>query len=127
MSERAFRLIQGIYILIALYFELDMMLYVYIGIIAFEGISNLRVPAVVSHLRYGLGKVDMLPSSGDYKFKFEAERMLRLVVTFLFVISFILYPEPTWFFPWFIGVMLFLAGLTKICPMVMFFRFLGFR
>ena len=125
MSERAFRLIQGVYILIALYFELDMMLYVYIGIIAFEGIFNLRVPVLVSHLRYGLGKVDILSSSGEYKF--EAERMLRLVVTFLFVITFILYPEPTWFFPWFIGVMLFLAGLTKICPMVMFFRYLGFR
>jgi hypothetical protein len=38
-----------------------------------------------------------------------------------------MYREQIWFFPWFIGFMLFMAGMTNICPMVMGLRWIGFR
>jgi hypothetical protein len=127
MNERGFRFIQGLYILIALYLESAIMMYIYLGVIGFEALTNWRVPILVSRLRYGRAMVDEAPQSQIYKFKFEAERMLRVVVLGLMVLTFIVFPDIAWFFPWFIGVMLFMAGITNICPMVMFMRFLGFR
>jgi uncharacterized protein YqhQ len=83
---------------------------------------------MVSRLRYGKRENEnKVTETKTSKFNFEAERMLRVVVIALLVVSFILYPELLWFVPWFIGVMLLLAGITKICPMVIFFHYLGFR
>lgn len=126
MSERAFRLIQGIYILTSLYLENDIMMYIYMGVIGFEAVTNLRVPIIVSRIRYGKGMVVDDADQMQCRFSFEAERMLRVVVFLLMVLTYIVFPVA-WFFPWFIGVMLLLAGITNICPMVMFMRFLGFR
>ena len=126
MSERTFRLIQGLYILTGLYLEIDLMMYIYMGVIAFEGLTNLRVPILVSRIRYGRAMVAEDPTSPECKFGFEAERMLRVVVFILMVLTYVVFPVA-WFFPWFIGVMLLMAGITNICPMVMFMRFLGFR
>jgi len=95
-------------------------------VIGFEGVTNLRVPIIVSRLRYGRGMVDENSDPMVCRFSFEAERMLRIVVLLLIILTYIVFPVA-WFFPWFIGVMLLLAGITNICPMVMFMRFLGFR
>jgi len=125
MSERSFRLFQGFYILLALYFELDMLLYAYIGLLAFEGLTNWRIPLLVTRLRYGKPAVDHEPTPAKYHF--EAERVFRLVMFTILVFTVLVFPEPAWFFPWFIGAMLLMAGITNICPMVMMFRSLGFR
>jgi len=125
MSERSFRLIQGLYILIALYFGWDMLLYAYIALLGFEGLTNWRIPLLITRLRYGKAAVsrDAVPA----KFHFEAERALRLVVFTMLVFTVLVFPEPAWFFPWFIGAMLLMAGITNICPMVIMFRSLGLR
>jgi hypothetical protein len=128
MSERDFRLIQGIYLLIALFFEIDMMIYVFIAVFLLEAVTNWRVPKLVSQMRFGRAAVaTQNAGEASARYKFEAERMLRITVDFLLVLSFVLYPELLWFLPWFVAVMLLLAGITKICPMVLFFRYLGFR
>lgn len=131
MSERSFRLIQGLYILVAMYFELDILLFIYLGVIAFEGLTNWRVPRIVNRLRYGkiatAADATSTARPTAAKFNFEAERALRLVVFVLLVFAILIFPEPGWFFPWFIGAMLLMAGVTNICPMVMMFRYLGFR
>ena len=127
MSERVFRLIQGFYILIPLYFGMDVLLYIYIGVLAFEAITNWRVPMLLSKLRYGKNAVADRLIKQDSTFGFESERLFRVVVLLLMILTFLLFPEPGWFVPWFIGVMLLMAGITSICPMVMFFRYLGFR
>lgn len=127
MSERVFRIIQGLYILIALYFGNELMIYVYLGIIGFEAMTNWRIPALLSRLRYGQTAVQDPYINQKFKFKFEPERLLRVVVLLFLVVTFVLSPESDGFFPWFIGAMLLMAGVSSICPMVMFFRFLGFR
>lgn len=138
MSERSFRLIQGVYILLALYFELDVLIFAYLVVLVFEGLTNWRIPILVSRLRHAqpvvahagelqsVAETSTAPTSGG-KFDFEAERLLRLVVFVLMIFTVLIFPEAGWFFPWFIGAMLFLAGLTNICPMVLMFRYLGFR
>jgi hypothetical protein len=53
--------------------------------------------------------------------------MLRLVVAALLIISYVIFHEQLWIIPWFIGFMLFMAGLTNICPMAMMLRWTGFK
>lgn len=128
MSERTFRIIQGVYLLVALFFEIDVMIYAFIAVFLFEAVTNWRVPIIVSRLRYGPSKAKPVSANTNSpRISFEAERMLRITVAALLGVSFILYPEMLWFVPWFVAVMLLLAGITKICPMVIFYRFCGFR
>ena len=105
-----------------------MAIYGYIVLLMFEGVTNWRIPILVSKLRYGDKFQEYVEdSSSDAKVQFDAERVLRFVVGIFVVISFILLPDLLWFFPWFVGFMLMMAGITNICPMVMFLRWVGFR
>ncbi|WP_158675261.1 YgaP family membrane protein [Thiohalobacter thiocyanaticus] len=126
MSERAYRFILGTTLIVLLYLQAPIPIYIYMGVLLFEGVTNWRIPIIVSRLRYGADYHD--PFMGHCpRFGFDAERMLRLIVFVLLLISYIGLPEVAWFFPWFIGFMLFMAGMTNICPMVMGLRWLGFR
>lgn len=128
MSERWYRLIQGIYLLVALYLEHDSMVYGFIVLLSIEALTNLRLPLLVSRLRYGKHSMD---TSEQFRrnctFDVDSERLLRFVVALFLVFSYVFFVEPIWFVPWFIAAMLLLAGITNICPMVMMFQYLGFR
>jgi hypothetical protein len=130
MTERTFRIILGAVLLAALYFGWRLVIYGYIVVLAFEGITNWRIPILVSRLQGNsvAGGSDCALSPGDQaRINFEAERALRLVVAAFLVFSYVLFNKELWFFPWFIGFALFGAGLSGICPMVMGFRWVGFR
>ena len=128
MTERAFRLVLGAALLALLYFNFEVGVYFYIGVLVFEGVTNWRVPMVVSRIRYGSGysASDNL-SPGCSRIPFDAERVLRLIVAVLLIVTFVIFKDPTWIFPWFIASMLLLAGITNICPMVMGLQWMGFR
>jgi hypothetical protein len=126
MSERFFRIVQGVVLMVALYFDLNYVVYAYIGIILFEGISNWRIPIIFSRIRYGSNTI-AVDSDSTSSYNFEAERVLRLIVAIFVILSFVLYNELLWFFPWFIAIMLLSAGITNICPMFLFLRWMGFR
>lgn len=128
MSERNFRIILGASLLLLLYLHLDYGVYLYMGLLAFEGVTNWRVPKLVSRLRYGKQfNMDEVLSPNCGRIPFDAERTLRLIVLVFLLLTFVLFPVQAWFFPWFIGAMLLMAGITNICPMVMMLRWLGFR
>ena len=130
MNERIFRIILGTVLLLSLYFELRQVIYGYILLLFFEGATNWRIPILVSRMRGDPNAVaaECALSPGDgARINFEAERALRLAVAALLVVSYVVFPKQLWFFPWFIGFALFGAGLSGICPMVMGFRWLGFR
>ena len=128
MSERAFRFILGAALMLLLFFQQEKAIYVYIGILLFEGITNLRVPLLVSRLRFGATYNGKQPlPEGKTTIPFDAERMLRLIVAAFLIVSYVMFREQVWFFPWFIGFMLFMAGMTNICPMTMGLRWVGFR
>jgi hypothetical protein len=128
MNERSFRLILGVALLLMLYLDFEAGILAYIGMLLFEGVTNLRVPILVSRFRYG---ADYNPgeglSPGCARIPFDAERALRVIVAAMLVVSYVVYRDQAWFFPWFIGSMLLLAGITNICPMVMALRWSGFR
>src|SRR3990172_6491369 len=128
MSERIFRLLLGATLLVILFFEWNDLLYVYIGIITFEGLTNWRIPNLISKLRHGPAYLEIptdAPRTGRYNF--EAERAFRLVIAGLLLVSCCVFPKTLWFFPWFVGFALFMAGITGICPISISFKNLGFR
>jgi hypothetical protein len=127
MSERVFRLILGGTLLLILLSERVDLMYVYIGIVAFEGVTNWRIPTLISKLRYGKAYREPECADGTHKYNFDAERILRLVIVVFLVVSYFLFPKGLWFFPWFVGFALAMAGMTGICPMAIFIRKLGFK
>ncbi|MDX1812821.1 MAG: DUF2892 domain-containing protein [Gammaproteobacteria bacterium] len=127
MTERWYRLIQGIYLLVALYVEQDKMVYGFMVLLTIEAITNLRLPVVVFRLRYSTHATQAHSHSANCTFNIDSERLLRLIVVLFLLLSYVLYPDPVWFLPWFVAAMLLLAGITNICPMVMMFQYLGFR
>ena len=128
MTERWYRLIQGIYLIVALYLENDAMIYAFLAVLTFEAFTNLRLPVLATRLSFG--KDAILEEENDPEcvtFSIDSERLLRIIVVIFLLLSYVFFPKPIWFFPWFVAAMLFLAGITNICPMVMMFQFIGFR
>lgn len=127
MTERTFRLVLGVLLLVMLYLEWAPLVGLYVALLLFEGITNWRVPIVVSRLRYG-GAHPARPAAapGSCRFPFEAERALRIVIAALLGVSYFVLHDALWFFPWFIGFALTMAGITGICPIAILMRRLGF-
>lgn len=132
MSERANRFIFGFSLIAFLFLEWSYGVYAIITILIIEGVTNFRLPKLISKLRYSAGyAMDGIPTdfdeNGNCKFSYEAERVLRFTVATTISLGFIFFEELLWFLPWFVGLNLLLAGITGICPLVMLFRKVGFR
>lgn len=130
MSERVFRIVLGLLLVIGLSFDLTGPMWGLVGVLVFEGITNWRVVHIVSRLRYGPSYVmprccANAPNLPPSRINFEAERTLPLIVAALVSASH--GSAPLWFIPWFMGFALLGAGLSGICPMVIGLRWLGFR
>lgn len=127
MTERTFRIVLGAVLLLMLYFEWPMVVYVYIGVLLFEGVTNWRIPLLLNRLSGNRKAAADSGAKTRARFNFEAERALRLVIVAFLILSYVLFPKELWFFPWFIGFALVGAGLSGICPMVLSLRWIGFR
>lgn len=129
MSERAFRLVMGILLLILIYIDYMPFFYLYILVLLFEGITNWRVPILVNRARYGRDYPANQPEpvTNGARYDFEAERAMRLLFAVVMVISIFVLPRDLWFINWIIGAFLTLAGLVNFCPVVVSFRHLGLR
>ncbi|RDH86033.1 MAG: hypothetical protein DIZ80_00755 [endosymbiont of Galathealinum brachiosum] len=133
MSERQFRFIMGVglwaILIYSAYFETMIPLFVFVGTLLFEGVTNLRIPGVLSRLRYGKSTPVQEDSACNVKWfnKIESERVLRFIVSTFVLVPFYVMPDMIWFIPWFVASMLILAGITNICPMVMFMKWAGLK
>jgi len=127
MSERNFRLLIGVWLMLALLAAQPLPIYVLMGMLLFEGITNWRVPALVSRLRSGSEPTVTAVTSSNWVISFEAERALRLILVAMLGLSLLLEPRLVWWLPWFIAFALIGAGLSGICPMVSALRWVGMR
>lgn len=130
MSEKNFRIILGTWLIIGLLTSSPYVIYALVGLLLFEGATNLRVPALVARARGGKQvnvKVDAENFNPNARTSFEAERGLRLIVAILIVVPMTSTTELLWLLPWFVGFALIGAGLSGICPMVLALRWLGMR
>jgi len=129
MTERAYRLVVGISMLGFLFFQLEYAMWALLILMAIEGLTNWRIPILVSKIIYPNDNIKVSEAENqNSSFNYEAERMLRWIVFTLVLLGTITYTgEMLWFFPWFVGLMLLLAGVTGICPMVMALRKIGMK
>lgn len=139
MSERVFRLIMGMVLwailLISTIYQNNSLMIVFCIVLLIEGLTNWRIPTIISKIRYGRKTTEASATINGLKsvahgvlFKdFEAERMMRFIVVIFLLISFFSLPEVLWFFPWYVAGMMIVSGISNICPMIMFLRWVGFR
>lgn len=130
MSNRLYRMIFGVMLLLALYFDANPVVYALVGLTAFEAATNLRIPLVVSRLRY---QNDGSPDEGSLgiqfhtRTSFEAERGWRLSVALILATSIFAYPDALWFFPWFMGFAILGSGISGVCPMFLALKWAGLK
>lgn len=130
MTNRTYRLLFGAILLIALYLDIYAVLYALIAITAFEGITNLRIPKLLSRIRH---HNDGDPNEGSIgiAFKpwtsFEAERGWRLSVAIFLLLGIVIFPDLLWFFPWFMGFAILGAGVSGVCPMFLVLKWAGLK
>jgi hypothetical protein len=125
MSERFYRVLLGVALITLLAVHWGGGVYTYIGRLLFEGITNQRVPLVVSRLRGD--REGWMREPVPTRIFFDAERVLRLIIALLLLVSYVLLPDLLWFVPWFLGAALFMAGITGVCPMAIALKRIGFR
>lgn len=130
MSNRFYRLLFGALLLIALYFDLQRLIYVLVGMAVLEALTNLRIPLLVSRLR-GVESTSLTEGSLGITFRtrsnFEAERGWRLLVAAMLIVSLFIFPETLWFFPWFMGFAILGAGISGVCPMFLALKWAGLK
>ncbi|HEY9150512.1 MAG: DUF2892 domain-containing protein [Gammaproteobacteria bacterium] len=125
MSDRLYRLLLGLTLLISLYFDLHQVLLAVIGLQLLEGISNFRIPLLINRAR-GTSGTDTYVNP-DALIPFDAERAWRLTVAICLILSLLVFPEQLWWFAWFMGFAIFGAGLSGVCPMLIILQYARFR
>lgn len=131
MSERLFLFVVGAFILISLYIEIDMNIYILCLWLLFEAIMDIRLTTLSQKLMSTTVPAGLTIFQTQARFDFEALRVLRIVVSVLLASAFILINEyhidVLWFVPWFLGFAILGAGVSGICPTMLLIRWLGFR
>ena len=131
MSERFYLLIVGAYILLSLYLEIDLMIYLLSGFLLLEGLTNWRLTTVLQKLRKITLDSGLVAFKTKNRLSLEGIRMWRMVVAVVLASSYIMLHqydvEYIWFFPWFMGFAIMGAGVSGMCPMLMALRWVGFK
>lgn len=132
MSDRTYRLILGALLLISLYFDLNYLMYALIAILFLEGVTNWRIPLLVRKLRGDSAAApetdkNLAPIQSNYRFNIEAERVWRLIVSLMLLVTYVLFYAQLWFFPWFMGFAIFGAGASGVCPALIGVKWIGCR
>ena len=131
MSERLYLLIIGMIILISLYLEVDMMIYIVSGFLVFEGVTNWNLTTALQKLRKVKLDSGLVAFKTQERFNLDGIRVWRLLVAVVLVSSYVLLHQFDvgflWFFPWFMGFAIMGAGVSSMCPMLMALRWVGFK
>ena len=124
MGESHYRILIGATLLITLYFDLDQVIAGIVGLMLFEGITNLRMPMIVNRAKKR--HINTSNTASSSLFPFEAERILRFIAASVLILSYFAFPQSAWVLPWLLGFAFLGAGLTGVCPMIMLLRKTGF-
>jgi len=131
MTDRQFRLLLGLVLLVLLYLDSAGGIGVLIAYLVFEGVTKRRIPLLTSRFPPGRDadacSVQTLNVSAPVRTSFEAERALRLMIAFMLSLSVYAYPEQLWWMSWFVSFTVIGAGISGICPLLTSLRLLGFR
>jgi hypothetical protein len=130
MTDRIYRTILGLVLLMVLYFESTPALYGLVVVLLLEGVSHRSIPRLVGELGTRMGMQALAyhpePCKTQPKYNFDAELMWRLTVAVIVLITYS-FDKYFWFFPWFMGFAIFGSGLSGVCPGLLALRWLGFK
>lgn len=128
MSERTNRFALGFCLIGFLFLEWNYGVYAIIFALVFEAITNLRIAKLLPGVQFATNGINSeTDSSRIFKYNYEAERITRFTVATTICLGYIVYNELLWFLPYFVGLNLLLAGVTGLCPLVMFYKRIGFK
>lgn len=131
MSERYYLFFLGLYILCALYIEVDMMIYVLSAFMIFEGLTSWRLTTALQQIRKITLEPGLVVFQTKQRFDIDGMQVWRVLVAVVLMASYILLHEFEveflWFFPWFMGFAIMGAGASSMCPMLMALRWAGFK
>ncbi len=131
MSERMFLFVIGAFILVALYFEVNIMIYVLCLWLLFEGATGIMLTRLSHKWLPIADPVGLTMFRTQQRFNFEALRATRIIIATFLGVSFFLLNESgieiLWFFPWFMGFAILGAGASGVCPIVLVSKWLGFK
>ena len=128
MSDRMYRAFLGAFLLAALVFDLNGLMYGLIVMLFLEGMTNWRIPILAGRLFPHVFAVK--PCVSDryrVRFHFEAERAWRLLIASLLLLTYVFFYHLLWFVPWFLAFAILGAGVSGICPGAFSLKRLGFR
>ena len=91
MSERLYLFFVGVFILIALYFEVDVMIYLLCLLLFIEGITNFRLTTLSQRLMHVTVPVGLVSFQTHQRFEFDAIRAWRITVAAMLGGSFFYY------------------------------------
>ena len=131
MTDRQFRLVLGALLLPSLYFDQSRIVAAVVVLLLFEGVTNWRLPLLVERLRRQTAD----PCACDIeagmdvpvRFDIDAERVFRLVAAVVLTASVFLFPDYLWWLGWFFAFAMLGAGISGVCPLLIFLRLTGFR
>jgi len=124
MTDRQFRAVLGTVLLACLYYDQTAIIAGIIGFLAFEGLTNWRLPVVVACFQSANGGTAACLGRQPLQ-AFEAERALRLVVASMLVLALFLFQSQLWWLGWFIGFSMLGAGISGVCPLLTILSYLG--
>ena len=131
MSERLYLFFVGAYVLVGLYFEIDIMIYLLSLWLVFEAITDLRLTTLSQKIIHKTVPAGLTVFKSTQRFNFDASRAWRITVAIMLGGSFILLKENNfemvWFLPWFMGFAIMGAGASGVCPMLLILRWVGFK
>lgn len=131
MSERVFLFFVGVYILVALYLGIDLMIYLLSLWLLFEAITDIRITSLSQRLMKHPVPAGLIVFQTRQRFNFDALRTWRITVAVLLGGSLLLLKEHNvefvWFFPWFMGFAIMGAGASSVCPVLLFLKWIGFK
>lgn len=116
--------------LVLLYADFTILAYAVAVMALIEGLTNQRLNIVITRLRRKLG-ADMSqfekPLRENYKIPFDAERAQRLFVAISFGTLLSVAPKEYWILSWLFAFGMLISGIVMFCPVIAFFRAIGFR
>ncbi len=126
MTDRLYRLIFGATMLASLYFDFRFTVYALICLMMIEGLTGWRLSQLLFMLR-GLPADSGMYAQASCTTGFEAERIWRILIGAVLVLSYIFFPETLWYMPWFLAFVIFGAGASDVCPALLLMKKAGFR
>lgn len=132
MTDRFYRTLLGLFLLVGLYLESSELIYGITAMLLVEGITNLRLPILVCGIRkyfapsYATSSCPLEVNKPISRFNIEAELVWRLVVGTMLLVTYYFYGQ-LWFFPWFMGFAILGAGISGVCPVLLAIQWTGFK